>query len=139
MAKRVRGGRLAGVSNQELELELRRRQRGVGKLQRKHAAWSRKLEALEVQIMAMGGWASGRGRGRPRRGGGTRPHNSMTLVEALAKSLKGRTLSVTDLSRVVQDEGYKTNAENFRTMVNQALTRETGTFKRVSRGKYTAK
>ena len=137
MAKRVRGGRLARVSSQELQSELRRRERGLGKLQRKHAAWSRKVEALEAQIMAMGGWSSGRG--RPRRGGGRRPHNSMTLVEALAKSLKGRTLSVTDLSRVVQDDGYKTNAENFRTMVNQALTRETGTFKRVARGKYTAK
>ncbi len=62
----------------------------------------------------------------------------MNLVEALQKLLKGRTLSVTDMTQKVQDSGYKTSAANFRTIVNQTLIKNAKTFKKISRGMYTA-
>jgi hypothetical protein len=47
-------------------------------------------------------------------------------------------MSVTDAAAAVLESGYKTSAENFRTMVNQALIKRTDLFKKVARGKYTA-
>ena len=63
----------------------------------------------------------------------------MNLVDSLAKVLKSKTLSVTEATEAVQKAGYLTTAANFRTIVNQALIRETKVFKKVSRGQYTAK
>lgn len=78
--------------------------------------------------------------GRPRRGRrGKRPRNEMNLVDALRQVLNGKTLSVTDVAQAVQDAGYKTVSPNFRTIVNQALLTNRGTFTKVSRGMYTAK
>ena len=62
----------------------------------------------------------------------------MNLVEALEKLLKSRTLSVTDAAREVQNAGYKTSSANFRTIVNQTLIKS-DKFRKVSRGKYTAR
>lgn len=139
MARRANGGPrgLARVSSAALAAELRRRERSVGKLERKHAKLWRRLSALEGQITAMGGSAGARGRGG-RRGGG-RARNQQTLVEALAGVLKGKTMSVTDVSQAVQNAGYRTTAANFRTIVNQTLIRSSDRFKKVGRGQYTAK
>ena len=62
----------------------------------------------------------------------------MSLVDALAKVLKGKTMGVAEAGEAVKRVGYKTNAANFRTMVNIALIKG-GKFKRVDRGQYTAK
>ncbi len=65
----------------------------------------------------------------------------------MAATLKGKTLSVTELAEAVQKEHpgklmayncYKTTSPNFRTIVNQALLKD-DRFKRVSRGMYTVK
>lgn len=74
-----------------------------------------------------------------RASGGKRPRNATNLVEALRQVLTGKTLSVTDVAQAVQDAGYKTVSPNFRTIVNQALITNRGTFTKVSRGMYTAK
>jgi hypothetical protein len=47
-------------------------------------------------------------------------------------------MSVTDVTAAVQKAGYNTNAANFRTIVNQCLI-NSGKFKRIERGQYTAK
>ncbi|MCB9846133.1 MAG: hypothetical protein H6811_09135 [Phycisphaeraceae bacterium] len=86
----------------------------------------------------------GRRPGRPagRRASGrspaarTRAANSMTLEQAMYKTLKGKTMGVQELAQAVKSGGYKTNAENFRTMVNQTLLRSEH-FKKVARGQYT--
>ena len=47
-------------------------------------------------------------------------------------------MSVVEAGEAVKKAGYKTNAANFRTMVNIALIKS-GKFKRMERGQYTAK
>jgi hypothetical protein len=123
------------MSYEDLQRELRRRQRSVGKLQRKRSALVSRLAQLDDQIRSMGGSTNGFAV-RGSRGGG-RPRNDMTLTQALQKVLSGKTLRVTDAADAVQRAGYRTSSSNFRTQVNIALTK--GPFKRVGRGEYTAK
>lgn len=128
---------LSGMSITDLQREIIRRQRGVGALERKRAKLLKKLAALDAQITAAGGMTSS-GRAGNTATGRTRPKNEMSLVDALSKALKGKTMSVAEAGEAVQKAGYKTNAANFRTMVNIALIKS-GQFKRVERGQYTAK
>ena len=67
-----------------------------------------------------------------------RPKNEMNLVEALRATLSGAQMTVTEAAEAVQANGYRTSSPNFRTIVNQTLI-NSGKFKRVSRGVYTAK
>lgn len=93
---------------------------------------------LEREIRGCGVGPSGvlslRGQpaGRPRGG------RSSTLAQALAALLKGKTMSVTDAAKAVQQAGYKTGSPNFRTIVNAALLANKGLFTRKGRGLYTA-
>ncbi len=122
---------LARLSIIELHAEIRRRQRSTGALQRRHARLMAMADAIRAQIERLGGSVNG---STPR----VRPKNDMTLVEALAAALKGKTMSVTDVAQTVQERGYRTSSNNFRTQVNLALIKS-GKFKRVGRGEYTAK
>ncbi len=79
------------------------------------------------------------GRPRTKAAAGTRPRNADSLVGSLGKLLKGKTMSVTEMSDKVQKAGYKTSSPNFRTIVNQTLINNPKGFKRVARGQYTAK
>jgi hypothetical protein len=128
----VRG--LAGVSVGALHAELRRRERVVGKLERKRDKILSKLAAVEKQIAREGG-ALGARRGGGRRGG---RRGGPSLVEALRVLLTGKTMSVTEAAEEVQKAGYQTTSPNFRTMVNQSLLKK-DIFKRTGRGMYTAK
>jgi hypothetical protein len=120
------------LSLTELQNELRTRQREVGKLQRKRERLYGLISEVDKELAAFGALSSS---GAVLR----RPRNEMNLVESLAKTLKGKTMSVTEVTQVVQENGYMTTAANFRTIVNQALIRETKIFKKVSRGRYTAR
>lgn len=159
---RPRGARLSNMSYEALHAELERRQRELGKLLTQRERLLSNLEDLDSKIESLGGGvvstagggggaaggarrgrrkkaAAGRPRGRARAGGGRRrPRNEMNLVEALRKTLSGKTMSVTEVAEAVQREGYKTTSDNFRTIVNQTLI-NSGQFKRVARGQYTAK
>ena len=128
----VRG--LAGVSVGALHAELRRRERVVGKLERKRDKILSKLAAVDKQIAREGG-APGARRGGGRRGG---KRGGPSLVEALRVLLTGKTMSVTEAAEEVQKAGYQTSSPNFRTMVNQSLLKK-DIFKRTGRGMYTAK
>lgn len=134
MAKRSAGG-LSGISVADLQAELRRRMRRVGTLQRRRDRVAGKLAALDAELSALGAAVGGAG---GMMFGRKRPKNDMNLVEALAKVLKGRTMSVTDVSDAVQKAGYKTSAANFRTIVNQTLIKNRSVFKKIARGQYTA-
>lgn len=139
MAKRSSGGRgnssLSNLSVADLQAELSRRGRRVKALERRYFKLHAKLESLRGEIESIGGTVTAGGvvvTGRKR------AQNDTNLVEALAKVLKGRTLSVTELTDAVQKAGYKTTSRTFRTIVNQALIKHTDRFKKVSRGMYTA-
>jgi hypothetical protein len=135
MAKKARRAGLSSLSVAEIQAELRRRQAGAKSLLRRREKALAKIAMLDEKLAALGVSASG---GADALSGRKRPKNDMNLVEALAKVLKSKTLSVTDAAAAVLTSGYKTSAENFRTMVNQALIKRTDLFKKVSRGKYTA-
>jgi len=85
-----------------------------------------------------GGWTGGAGRVGGAIPGRRRPRNETNLAEALVKVLKGKTMRVKDMVGAVQRAGYRTNAANFRTIVNQALIKNKGMFKKMGRGEYTA-
>ena len=136
MARRgKRGSGLSGVDISLLQAELRRRQRSVGGLMRRRERLMERVAALDEQIRALGGATGGSGRGGPR---GPRPRNEMTLVDALQRTLKGKTMGVTEVAEAVQKNGYNTSSPNFRTIVNQALIKNRDVFKKVERGQYTA-
>lgn len=128
------GGGLQHMSIRDLHAEIRKRERRAGGLLKKRQRLAAKLSQLDAQIERLGISAGKATRG----GGGVRPRNEMNLVEALSKVLKGKTMSVTDVSEAVQKAGYKTSAANFRTIVNQALIKNNKVFKKVDRGQYTA-
>lgn len=152
MAKKRRGRRpaLANYPIEELQRELERRVSEVDHLVVEREEVIARLAELDAQIAAAGGPGrpgrprvpgrrparAGRkpGRGAP---GVKRPKNDMSLAEAMAKLLRNKTLSVTEITSEVQKAGYKTHAENFRTIVNQTLIKD-ARFKKVSRGQYTA-
>jgi hypothetical protein len=127
------GGGIAGLTVSDLRRELIRRERTVGGLVRRRERLIAKVRDIEAQIMEHGGAARGGGLALRKR-----PKNDMNLVQALSKVLTDKVMSVTDVSQAVQDAGYKTTSPSFRTIVNQTLI-NSGKFKRVERGKYTAK
>jgi hypothetical protein len=124
------GGGLRNLSIRDLHAEIRRRERAAGGLIRRREKLVQKLAQVDAQIAKQGIAVPG--------SGGTRPRNSMNLVESLAKVLKGKTMSVTEAAEAVQAAGYRTSAANFRTIVNQALIKNSKQFKKVERGQYTA-
>ncbi|HLO41958.1 MAG TPA: hypothetical protein VK176_13110 [Phycisphaerales bacterium] len=125
------GGGLGHLSIRDLHAEIRKRERAASGLLRRRDRLAARLAEVEDQIREAG-------LSSPGGGGGVRPRNEMSLVEALGKILKGKTMSVTDAAEAVQSAGYKTSAANFRTIVNQALIKNTKVFKKVGRGQYTA-
>lgn len=161
---KARGRRpsLNAFSLSDIQAELTRRVSNLGELIAERDELAARMEVLHEQIQLLealtgGAKTMGRGPGHPakKRGrplgsknkakshaakpasGRKRPKNTMNLAEALAKLLKGKTMGVTEAAAAVQKAGYKTNAENFRTIVNQTLIRD-DRFKKVSRGQYTA-
>tara|TARA_R110002072_G_scaffold42064_4_gene117519 strand:- start:80226 stop:80681 length:456 start_codon:yes stop_codon:yes gene_type:complete len=120
------------LSITELQAELQRRERGIRRLERKRDRLLAELGQVDSELAAVGALSASGGVRR-------RPRNEMNLVDSLAATLKGKTMSVTEVTAEVQKNGYMTTAANFRTIVNQALIREKKVFKKISRGQYTAK
>lgn len=137
MAKRT----LSKVPTDQLQHELNRRMRSVSKLVTKRDKLASELNNIEAEIAKFQGNvdAVARINGNGLRVRGVRqprPKNTITLLQAIEKVLKGKTLSVTEITDAVQVAGYKTNAENFRTIVNQTLIKNEKQFKKVARGQY---
>lgn len=131
MAKKSSSERgLTGLPLTQLQAELRRRQGNVRKMERQRDRLLSKVQELDKQILALGGHARGTGRKRPK--------NESNLAQALHKVLKGKTMGVTEVAQAVQEAGYQTTAENFRTIVNQCLIRHRKLFKKLERGRYTS-
>lgn len=157
MAKKGRrraagGARLQSLSTSALLAEVRRREQSITSMIRERDSLASRLAALDEEIATLSGSATlpaakaGR-RGqrkkagkRARKGdtGRVRPVNEGTLEDALVKTLTGKVMGVNEVAAAVVAGGYKTNAANFRTIVNQCLIRSSR-IKKVERGKYTAK
>lgn len=119
------------LSIDELQSEIRRRERHVKTLERRREKLLEQLAMVDEEIAAHGGTiAVGEGRKRPR--------NDQNLADALVDLLRDQTLNVTSIAEEVQKAGYRTTSPNFRTIVNQTLIKDKR-FERVGRGLYTAK
>ena len=123
---------LGAVSMEELQAEMARRSKAVGRLERRRNRLIAEIGEIDKELASFGALSASGGVRR-------RPRNDLNLVDTLAKVLKNKTMSVTDAAQAARDAGYMTTAANFRTIVNQALIREKKVFKKVSRGQYTAK
>lgn len=123
---------LGEMSLADLQAELNRREKGIRKLERRREKLLAELAGIDADLAAVGALSAAGGVRR-------RPRNEMNLVDSLAAVLDGKTMSVTEVTGEVQKAGYLTTAANFRTIVNQALIRENKRFKKVSRGRYTAR
>jgi hypothetical protein len=123
---------LSGLSLHALKAEIGHRQRRAKALSRRRARLLEKLDGVEAEIAKTGMNLHGTS------GGGSRPRNHMSLVEALAGALKGEQMSVGEVTEAVQRAGYASTSPNFRVIVNAALLNKER-FKRVERGVYTAK
>ena len=118
---------LSKLSLDDLQREVRARQRRRPALERRRARIAAALAALDAQIAALGGG------GQRRRGGG----NKGKLHDYLLKALAGKTMGVSEAAEAVKQLGYSTSSPNFRVIVNGVLMRKKGGFKRVARGRYT--
>lgn len=127
----------------ELLRELERRQAMAGEYEARRAALEKELAGIDAELAAFVG-ALGQRTAAARHvnrsaGARTRSANHQPLNAVLQKLLKGRTMSVTDITEAVQKSGYKSNAANFASVVNLTLLKRKDLFKRVGRGKYRAK
>jgi len=120
------------LSLSQLQAELNVRHRKLNKLKGRREKLYEQIAEIDAELSSFGALGS---TGAVLR----RPKNAMNLVDSIAVLLDGKTMSVTDISELVIKRGYKTTAANFRTIVNQALIRETNIFKKISRGQYTAR
>ncbi len=123
------GNNLAKLSTQEIQSELRKRESAIKRLEKARQKAFERLSEIDAQLSELGGSAGGVRR---------RARNDSNLVDALFQVLSGATMGVTEVASAVQQAGYRTTSPNFRTIVNQALIKDKR-FKRVGRGKYTAK
>lgn len=151
-SKKVRAVRgLANIPTTKLRAELDRRSQELGRLEQQRDRLIAELHSIDSTLADFGiampnGFSMGRKRGPGRPPGrpamlGTRrrPRNATNLVDALAQTLKGKTMGVSEVSDAVQKNGYQTTSPNFRTIVNQALISNPKVFKKIARGQYTAK
>lgn len=126
----------------ELLRELERRQAMAGEYEARRAAMEKELVAIDAEIAALeGARMNGVGSRHVSRSAAarTRAANQVPLNMALHNLLKGKTMSVSEAAEAVQQAGYKSNAANFYPVVSLTLLKRKDLFKRVGRGRYTAK
>lgn len=128
-----KGMSFSALSTVELQLELQRRERAARGLLSRRAKAAKKVEEIDAQLTEMGISPTGLSGGRVKRA-----QNSLTLTAALQKLLDGKEMGIPDLVPALPSVGYRSESPNLRTMVNVALLKK-DTFKRISRGVYTAK
>ena len=144
MAKVKKSGSLGTITTSDLAKEMLKRQQKVQGLKGKREKILADLHALDDLIRSEGGSLRGSSlhsfsAAESPAHGRKRFLNKSNLVDALAATLKGRELGVTEIAYAVVKDGYKTTAANFRTIVNQTLIRFPDRFKKARRGVYTSK
>lgn len=130
---RRRAASVESLSTEELHRELAHRQGQIRVLERRRDRLAAQLSEIEGELSSLGAMG-----GVTVNGVRKRPKNDANLADSLVKTLRNKTMSVTEVADAVRKDGYRTSAENFRTIVNQTLIKDKR-FNRVSRGQYTAK
>jgi hypothetical protein len=137
------------LSTRDLRRELARREKGAGKLQKRHAKLSKQLAVVEREMADLGadaparrgrkpGRMGRRGPGRPKgsAGRGRRAKGGLTLVQALEHGVRaGTTVSPAEAAAAAKRAGYKTKSKTFGVQVATALAKAK-TFKKLGRGQY---
>ncbi len=136
---------ISRVSTSVLLKEVDRRERQADQLLGERDSLVARLDEIDAELAnfdVAGAAAPSRApaatRGRKPAGGkrGPRPKNKTTLEGAMVSVIKNKTMGVSEIADAVKKSGYKTNAANFRTMVNQTLIKSKS-FKKIERGLYT--
>lgn len=119
------------LSIAELKKLISERKGRVADLKKHRNKLLKQLMKVEKQIERAGGDVAG-----GRRTGGIRPRNAMPLADAIEAVLKGgKPMRVGDISKGVQDNGYKSSSPKFNAIVNQTLIKDKR-FHAVERGLY---
>jgi len=124
----------AGLGIADLQRILAERQSDLKKLYKQRTRAERELDAIDREIAKL----EGAGRGG-RRGG--RARNERSLVDTLEDVLRsnGSPMSVGEILEAVLATGYRSNAANFRSIINQQLIKERKRFQKTGRAMYQAK
>jgi hypothetical protein len=129
--------RLLNLSMVQLERMLARQREQVAALQRDRALLQRQFDTIDAKIRSLGGNGSiSRGVGRT-----PRARNAKTLVESITEVLgkAKKPMSVGDVLNGVLASGYRSNAANFRQMVNLTLLKERNHFVKTGFAMYAIK
>lgn len=114
----------------ELEHMLNTRRSALQELNKRRAKVQKELNKIDAEIHSLTG-ASSRRRGR-------RTKNKLslreTVLDLLKKNKKGYSLS--EMSKLILDSGYKTASTNFRNVLYQCLYNTTGIYHDESSGTY---
>ncbi|GJQ28987.1 MAG: hypothetical protein HBSAPP03_08710 [Phycisphaerae bacterium] len=143
MAKRTQhNASLAGVSLTTLQREIERRHAKGRVLRRKLHALHARAAKIESQLreyaaLDVSFGVTRKGASPARRTAGGMPRRG-SLAMSLQAVLRGKQMGVTEVAEAVKKAGYKTNSDNFRTIVNACLIKHKNLFKKIARGKYTA-
>ena len=122
---------LKHLSDTELKVQLKAREREIRKLSTRRSRLTAQLERINAEYLHLTGRAPS---------GHKRPRNTANLGDSLAKAMKRGHFTVPEAAEAVQAAGYKTTATttNFRVIVNQRLISDPR-FKKIRRGVYAVK
>jgi hypothetical protein len=132
----MRNGTSARLTIRDLERMLAKRRSALDELTRERSQVQKRMDALDVKIRSLSG-----GAGTSGLTGGGRARNAMSLVAALSDVLTkaDKPLRVGEIVEKVQAAGYRSNAANFRGLVNQTLIKQRKLFANPGRGMYQIK
>ncbi len=124
------------LSVSQLEQLLTRRKSEINGLLKDRTSLQKKLDAIDERLRNLGG-SGGGGRGGP---GRSRARNDRSLVEVMEEVLGkvGKAMRVSEIADLVQETGYRSTSDNFRSIVNQMLIKDKR-FNSPSRGVYQIK
>lgn len=123
----------------EMLAEIKRRNRGLSKLNRKRNALLKKIAAIDAEIQALGGKIGGSTAGASSKRAAKRPRNTVPLADAIHSVMsKDKPMTATDIEKAVTKSGYKTVSASFKTIIFQALAKDKR-FKKAARGQYVIK
>ena len=135
--KKQSRSQLSQIPAEVLYAELEKRKKRVRNLVARYERLREKLEILRELIRAEGGRVGEENVAVPgisRR----RPYNETPLKDMMLQLLKGKALTVEQLTQDLVGAGYRSSSPRFRAIVNQTLIKDPA-FKRIRRGVYTAK
>jgi hypothetical protein len=130
-----------GYTISQLENMLQARRSQLGELFRERAKALKVLGGIDDRIRRLGGNLKGSGGGSINVNAGGRARNPKSLVATMEHVLEksGKPMSVSEILDAILSTGYRSNANNFRAIVNQTLIKERKRFANTGRAMYAIK